>query len=577
MTFIVRNIVVFCTGLWVALFICPPKTAFSITPEKLLQNVYTLAMEDTIQQPVDEYVSEILSDLHNLGYLEAQPDSIVKDALQYTIYISKGNPFHYLIRSNNISSLILNKVRLDNRFEQESLSFEEFDRNVQEVLDYYSNHGYPFARINKNNVEITQNTIAFDLEVDPMDYIVFDSLNVTGDVQLSTFYLENHLNIRQGEPYNEKLVNDAGQKLRELDYVELNQPLQVSFSPGKASLHIPLSKSRSNRFDGVAGLAGSDDPDASMHLTGMLNLYLSNFMAMGENLEVSWQGLGHGTQILNMQGGYPYPFRLPLTTEINFELHKQDTSWLQLQVEPAIFTELTAQTSLGVFMHHASNALISTEIYHNNLSVPENLDFRLQLYGLHFRTRTRAYHQQLLQSGHIIFLSAAAGTREILKNDNVPAETYEETEGSIFQFNGKASLEKRWQTGSRATVSAGINAATIGGNNIPGNMLTRLGGFKTLKGFDELSLAASSYALADAEFRFFTAPASFFSLFVNGGWYERMQLGHYANDWVLGVGAGVNLETQAGIFALYMGLGTRKNIPLELRNAKIHVGYISQF
>ena len=109
------------------------------------------------------------------------------------------------------------------------------------------------------------------------------------------------------------------------------------------------------------------------------------------------------------------------------------------------------------------------------------------------------------------------------------------------------------------------------------NTMYRLGGFKTLKGFDELSLIASSFALGYLEFRFFAAANSFFSLFANGGWTEQKTGDNYYQDYPVGFGTGLNLQTQAGIFSINLALGALKENPALLRNAKIHVGYISNF
>ena len=48
-------------------------------------------------------------------------------------------------------------------------------------------------------------------------------------------------------------------------------------------------------------------------------------------------------------------------------------------------------------------------------------------------------------------------------------------------------------------------------------------------------------------------------------------------EWPVGLGTGLSLETNSGVFSFAMALGRTKEIPWDISNAKIHFGYISQF
>lgn len=522
-------------------------------------------------------VSSALDQLHLQGFLLAQTDSIRSDSVAVRIYIDKGQKFTFLPRSTNISPMVARSLGLDNYINKEPLAYPILMELEQKILNHFANYGYPFARLHKKDITISDQVVGFDLELETMDHIVFDSINVAGDVHLTQRFLENHLGIVRGQPYAEARVQQAEKKIRELDFVQLTGPVQISFSPGKASLLVPLQKIRANQFDGIAGFAGGQNEEDAFQLSGLLNLYLSNTLGMGEYLQLSWQGHGQGTQILDTEVGYPYPFGLPLSTEFTFALHKQDSSWLQVQTRPVIFVNLTPTSRLGAFWHYTSNSLISTTRYQQGAALPENLDFSMQLYGLEFRSATLAFQRELLQSGYSLKASASAGHRRTRKNVNLPESIYQDMDMKVLQLNGFAVFEKRWQTGSRATLSLGGRGAYLGGRQMPQNLMIRLGGFKTLKGFDEMSLPASAYALGNAEFRFFTAPRNFFSLFVNGGWFEQRSATTYTRNLPLGAGTGIHMETEAGIFAIYVAVGKLKETAWEFRNAKIHVGYTSRF
>ncbi|TVQ12187.1 MAG: hypothetical protein EA361_11530 [Bacteroidetes bacterium] len=523
------------------------------------------------------FAKERISQLQQEGYLSATKDSIVLQDEEFAIFITPGRKYYYKVNELHISDMALYGSNLQHITKASPVAFDDFETELKRIIDFYAAKGHPFARIEKKNVQITDNEIWLDLIANPSERILFDTISIAGDAKLNRHFTENFLGIIAGNLFNEKLVNDAEKRLQELDFAELSGPVQLSFSPGLASLILPLKNIPSNRFDGIAGFAGGADPETPFQVTGLLNLYLSNAMGMGENIDIEWQGPGSGTQILNINGSYPYPLRLPLETELMFALHKQDTSWLQMQLKPALFFGITSGSKIGVFWHYTANNLISTQNWQNADNTAPNLDFRMNLYGIEYRYRTRAFYRQLLQGGFIASLRASGGIRKIVINNNLPENIYDETELRQTRVNALVHMEKRWQTGPRATLSVANRTGYINGQNLPRNELFRLGGFKTLRGFDELSIIASAYSMADIEFRFFTAPRSFFSFFANGGWYQQDSGGKPINDFPLGFGTGLNLQTPPGIFSINLALGLRKDVSPEFRNAKVHVGYISNF
>ncbi len=542
------------------------------------QEIFRLQANDSINtRKAGLFAKEKISHFQHKGYLLATTDSIVRQAKEFVIYISPGTQYHYRINELVIGDRALFGAAVNHLAQSEPVSFEEFDAEAERIIDYYARKGHPFARIEKQNVQIEGDVIWLDLKVNPSEKVLFDTISIIGDANLNRHFLENFLGIEAGNLYNEEWVRGAELKLQELEYAELTGPLQLSFSPGLASLLVPLTNIPSNRFDGIAGFSGGSDPEASFQITGMLNLYLSNAMGMGEKIDMQWQSPGSGTQILSLQGSYPYPFRLPMETEMMFALHKQDSSWLQVQVKPAFFFPLSSGSKMGVFWHNTTNNLINTQIRQYPENSSPNLDFTMNLYGLEYRYSTSAYFRKIMQEGFRVNLTASAGMKSIQRNDNLPDNVYDETQMRTTRVNLLSHIEKRWQTGSRATLLVGSRSGFINGKNLPPNQLFRLGGFQTLRGFDELSLLASAYSFADVEFRFFTDPQSYFSFFTSGGWYRQASSDNPSNDFPVGFGTGINLQTRAGIFSLNLALGFKKDVSPELRNAKVHVGYISSF
>jgi hemolysin activation/secretion protein len=106
----------------------------------------------------------------------------------------------------------------------------------------------------------------------------------------------------------------------------------------------------------------------------------------------------------------------------------------------------------------------------------------------------------------------------------------------------------------------------------------RIGGLRTLRGFDEESISASSYSIFSLEYRFLLDQNSFFSVFSDYGLYENNTTGsEYIYDTPLGIGAGISFETKAGIFTFNYAVGSQFGNPIDVRAAKIHFGFINFF
>jgi hemolysin activation/secretion protein len=106
----------------------------------------------------------------------------------------------------------------------------------------------------------------------------------------------------------------------------------------------------------------------------------------------------------------------------------------------------------------------------------------------------------------------------------------------------------------------------------------RLGGNKLLRGFDEESLFMTRFVVATAEYRLLLGQNSFLSAFADYGYMENHTAQNRLYLRPLGIGAGLNFETKAGIFGISAAVGRRDTGQSpDLRATKFHLGYVSLF
>ena len=131
--------------------------------------------------------------------------------------------------------------------------------------------------------------------------------------------------------------------------------------------------------------------------------------------------------------------------------------------------------------------------------------------------------------------------------------------------------------GGRNVINLGTNAAYIYNPNLFTNELYRIGGLKTLRGFDEESIYASIYTIGKIEYRYLLEQNSFLFTFINTAWYENSSNNLHLSDTPFGFGTGINFETKIGIMSVSYALGKQFNNPILFKNGKIHFGIVNYF
>jgi hemolysin activation/secretion protein len=100
---------------------------------------------------------------------------------------------------------------------------------------------------------------------------------------------------------------------------------------------------------------------------------------------------------------------------------------------------------------------------------------------------------------------------------------------------------------------------------------------RTLRGFDEESIFASTFVIPTIEYRFLFAQNSNILLFTEGAWYENNSNNSYLKDTPISIGTGINFETKAGILSLNYALGNQFGNGFDIRSGKIHFGLVALF
>jgi hypothetical protein len=379
-------------------------------------------------------------------------------------------------------------------------------------------------------------------------------------------------------------------RLSQLPYIQLTRSSLVYFVGATAKPVVYLTNKRSSSVDGVIGFAPSSDNNQNkLLITGEANLKLQNLFGTGKGFDLAFRSFLNGSQELKTRIVWPYIARSNIGVDYELNLLKFDSTFLDVKHDIGIQYRFVGSDYLKIFFSTQNTSLLSvdTNLVKVTRALPVSNDLKVNLYGLSAKVVRYDYFLNP-RKGYGFDASAAIGTKQIIRNPTVNALKFSQPDGSNISLYDTISLSstqyKLTFKGDvflplfdRATIRFEGNFGHLQSPVLFFSELFRLGGIRTLKGFDEQAIFASSYGIVNTELRYLLQQNSHVMLFWNGAWYQNKIRQPLVEDMPYGFGAGLNFETGAGIFSLYYAVGKQFNNSIEFNKAKIHFGFVSYF
>jgi len=539
------------------------------------------------EQELRSFLSLKLDSLRTNGYLSASVDSIQNKDGKYHV-------FTFLGRKYQVKKVVNNGVDQD-RFNfyfqnKESLSWSTIQQKKRDILIDYVNDGYIKAKASFQEVEFDGDSITVSLSFDKNSQFILDSIRLTGDIGIKKQYLLTTLKIEEGEVLNESFFNKINTQIDNSSYMEMSEPVSFHVTgDNKAVVYLPIQEKAANEFDLLIGFLPNPNPrvsNSNLLVTGEGRLQLFNPFGGGREFFVDYKQLQPESPRLTADLYFPRFLNQSFGVEGSFELQKQDTSFVSLYGSFGLRYDFAVNQNVSITFEPSRSFIqnVDTAFIKQNLSLPSSVDFSQNL----FQTKYRWLNTNRLKNpskGFTINALAAIGNRTITSNENVTslenqsgfefASLYDGVNDdkiiTEFNFTGQYFFP----IGDRNTVLVQNHSALKQANQFFENDLYRIGGFKTIRGFDEQSFLASKYTVNTAEYRFLLNESSFFSVFSDWALIDNEQL--EINNQLFGIGTGLDLSTQAGIFSMNLAVGQDNDNPFDLQRTRLHLGYINVF
>ena len=553
-----------------------------------IQQELKLKTQFTSQNLCIEYVQQLPQILQSKGYISASVDSFTVGKTSNTIYLFIGEKYvwqHLQVNPNDWVLLTQAGVQQQS-FEASPFNPQQVELVQEKLLNYFETVGYPFASIQFDSLQITNQEVNAKLIINKGILYKMDSIRIFGNANINKSYLYKYLNLPIGSVYNNQKLSSINQRLLELPFLQQNQPWQLAMLGKSYLLDIFLENKKSNQVDAIVGLLPNNQQlDGSLLLTVDAKIKLQNTFAKGETIALNWQQIQPKSPRLNIQFIQPYIFNSAFGFDFQFDLFKKDSSFLILKTNVGIVYEANAKhTTKILYQSYKTNLL---DIDTNNIKItkqlPDIIDVVTNSLGVDYLYNNTNYKLNP-SKGNELQITVTAGSRKILQNNAITqikdanynyTSLYDSLDKNTYQLKLKVQTAKYWPTGKYAVIKTGIKAGWLQSPTIFRNEMFQIGGFKTLRGFDEESIFANQFAVGTVEYRYLFGLNAYFSGFSDFG-YSYNSIVNKTFTYI-GIGAGMAFETKQGIFNINIAAGKRNDLSFDLRQSKIHIGFVSLF
>lgn len=511
------------------------------------------------------------------AYLTASYDSLIEDTLTLKAYLTFGSQYKWAqLKRGNVDEGILSEIGYREKlYNNQPIYFKSVKHIQEKLITYYENNGYPFATVMLDSILISDETISAQLKLTKHSEEKIDSIIIKGTAKISPVYLYNYLGIKPGNLYNESQLKKVNTRLAEIPFIRSSKPAIIQFTDNFNKLILYLEKKTSSQFNGIIGIL-PDNKTGKITFTGDVSLKLQNGLGRGELIDLNWRRLQTQTQDLKLRLVYPFLLRSPFGLDYNFKLYKKDTTFLDINQNIGLQYIFIGGNYFKIFYNNKTSTLLSTKGLEYSTTLPLNADIQNNMYGIGLKYEKLDYRLNP-RKGFSILGNTSAGKKVIKKNSKLNPLVYEGLKLNSTQYNADLEASIFIPTMDRSTVKIGLQSAFLYGETIFQNELLRIGGLKTLRGFDEESIYASAFSILTIEYRYILEQNSYLYVFGDGAYYEKNNVKEFVHDTPVGFGAGISFETKAGIFSISYALGKQFDNPIQLRSGKIHFGIVNYF
>lgn len=527
---------------------------------EIYKNLELFKAEKINSNRVRELVNNILLSEIESGYFTCNVDSINLKNQKLKIYLQTGNLISLNSIKVNLPNSLSLKLREDFISDKTYFNANDFSEKIKKWIILMNNNGFPFAEFEFEKSEIINSKINLICNLISGPLVKIDSIINPEITKKELQLVYKFTDIRNGDLFELNKIYKISENIKNTGFIEEIRPPAYEFIDNKASIYTYFKPQSKNSINGLVGIQPGENE--TVQFTGNVALNFQNALSYGEVLKFNWRRMFNSSQNLIAELSYPFLFNTNFEVQGGLDMIKKDSSFFNFNSKLIINYKSKSNFSNG-FLFTNNN---STNLLEDDYSSTSVNSFG---FVTNFKKLDNPFNPR---KGFKIKSEIAYGWKETYAIDTVANNILKSP-----NFNGNLSFSSYLSLLKRTTFKIKLSGSTIQNNILYENELTRIGGYKTIRGFDEESIWVSSFVLGNFEFRYLIDEKSNVFLFSDFAWTESKTNNFLMEDYFQSFGFGTNISMPNGLLTLIYGLGRKIDNPFLIRTGKIHLGFTSYF
>ncbi|WP_338359795.1 POTRA domain-containing protein [Yeosuana marina] len=506
-------------------------------------------------------IDTIQKKLYKIGYFENlyETTKINDSTYQAKFQLKKKYRYiHIYYDKNLVAPSILNYVSKQVNDSFFILPVNKIESALHIINSKLAENGYPFSKLHLTNIRSDNETnLKADLVInDTTEKRVISAIKIKGYEKFPESFLRYYLKIKPNQPFNLSLIKSKTEQLNNLRFANQIKTPEVLFTKDSTNLYMYIEKSKSNTFDGFLGF-GTNEATNKIDLNGYLNLNLTNNLNYGESFSLLYKSTQNQQKKFEVNVTLPYLLKTPIGVEFQLHIFKQDSTFTTVNQAAKLHYQINTQYNIftGIKTTESNNLL--------NLNTTANFeDYKSNFITFGYEFTKPQVHSLLFPINSDILIETGFGQRKHL--DTTEKQTLISFDAfKIINLNRKNSIYTR------------LVGANLISNTYFENELSRFGGINSIRGFNENSLLATSYALINSEYRLQLSNTIYIHSIIDVGYLENKIT--KTNKKLTGFGFGFGILSNAGLFKLNYANGRSQGQVFKFSNSQVHLSLISNF
>ena len=513
---------------------------------------------DTFEELKNE-VDNAIKNLQKTGFLNASINQIqqIKNN-EYLAEISLKNKIKYIyvLGLDSISLKGYENYKIIDGKKTVKLPIENIQDFFKKLNQYTSKNGFPFNSAKFVNIKAFElNNLQAEIQINYEKQREIDKIVVKGYKKFPKSYLKHLAKYKIGKKFDMQQVQESSKLLNQLVFIKQTKKPEILFTADSTSIYLYIEKLKKNSFDGFIGFS-NDESENNIQLQGYLDFELVNNFNFGEKIEFLYKSEKNTDRILETNIDLPYIFKSPIGVNLGLKLTKKDSSFVSNEQFTNFFyrNSNNHKFSLGLRSINSDEQL---ETPNNNFQ-----DFKTVFKDFQYEFIEFNLESLLFPVKQSYLFRISQGNR--ISDDQENKQVYANMDFiKIFDFGFKNSLYINFKS------------EILESDAYLSNELSRFGGAKSIRGFDENSLFSNKYFLLITEYRYELSNTIYINSIFDVGNYENKLINVYSN--IYGVGIGIGLLTKGGLFSINYAVGSDWKDKIDTKNARIHINFRSFF